>query len=511
MSDIPPTLTPEIDPNKPERNYDRVPRTPRSPIVAALLSIIPGLGHAYAGYIWRGISYFALAAMMAALVYWANVTSEFKVIPILIPLLIGLLILFWLWVIVNAMKSAVHERFFPMLGLLFVLLFTYFLGWQVTEVNLVKFFTEFSDTYNILTRILWPWDAAVVYPEELLKVDNDFINPCPTDGTELPAQEPLTDGQPWVTVDPPCGDFTAYVIEDGVGVNKPGTTITFKGGGFDPNEEVALWWEDPIGNEFRPQTEEGTIVVMTDDQGAFEITFQAPPYTTPPNAEGPQNHHVQARQVASVGAGQISPDFIAGVDRMIVTIFQALMATTFGIVLAVPLSFLASRNLMWGNPVTRLVYYVVRFILNVVRSIEPIIWAVIATVWVGLGPFAGVIALALHTIASLGKLYSEAIESIDPGPIEALTAVGGNRLQTIMFAIIPQVIPPFLSFTVYRWDINVRMSTIIGFVGGGGIGQLLFQWIRQTSWREAGMAVWLIALTVSLMDWASSELRKRFV
>jgi phosphonate transport system permease protein len=512
MSNLPPTqLPPEVDPALAERNYERKPLVPRSPIVAAVLSIIPGLGHVYAGYVARGISYFALAVTMAALIYWTSVTSEFKVFPALIPLLIGLLALFWLWVIANAIKMATHERFVPLLGLLLVLLFTYFLGWQVTEVNLVKFFTEFSDTYNILTRILWPWNAAIVYPETLLKVDNDWINPCPTDGSEIPAQQPATDGQPWVTVDPPCGDFTAYVIEDGKGVNKPGTMITFRGGGFDPNEEVALWWEDPIGNEFRPQTEEGTLTVMTDAQGEFEITFEAPPYTTPPNAQGAQNHHVQARQVASVGAAELSPDFIYGVDRMIVTIFQALMATSFGIIFALPFSFLASYNLMKGNPITLAIYYAVRFVLNVVRSIEPIIWAVIATVWVGLGPFAGVIALALHTIASLGKLYSEAIESIDPGPIEALTATGANRLQTIMYAIIPQVIPPFLSFTVYRWDINVRMSTIIGFVGGGGIGQLLFQWIRQTAWREAGMAVWLIAFTVSLMDWASSELRKRFV
>ena len=136
---------------------------------------------------------------------------------------------------------------------------------------------------------------------------------------------------------------------------------------------------------------------------------------------------------------------------------------------------------------------------------------VIATVWVGLGPFAGVIALTLHTIAALGKLYSEAIESIDPGPIEAVTATGANRLQTIVFSIVPQIIPPFLSFTIYRWDINVRVSTIIGFVGGGGIGQILYQWINQSRWSSAGVAVWLIAVTVTVMDAASSELRKRYV
>ncbi len=276
---------------------------------------------------------------------------------------------------------------------------------------------------------------------------------------------------------------------------------------------IGIWWEDPIGEKFQPidPTTSQAPNVMPNADGSFMVSFTAPQYLTPSSAVGAQKHKISARQIVGVGATHLSDDFSLAIGRMIVTIFQALMATTFGIVLAVPVSFLAARNLMWTTVPTRLVYYAVRFVMNVARSIEPIIWAVIAAVWVGLGPFAGVIALTIHTIAALGKLYSEAIESIDPGPIEAVTATGANRLQVIMYAIIPQVIPPFLSFTIYRWDINVRMSTIIGFVGGGGIGQILFQWINQTRWNAAGMAVWLIALTVSVMDYASSDLRKRFV
>jgi len=147
----------------------------------------------------------------------------------------------------------------------------------------------------------------------------------------------------------------------------------------------------------------------------------------------------------------------------------------------------------------------------VFRSIEPLIWAMIGVAWVGLGPFAGVIALTVHSIAALGKLYSEAIESIDTGPIEAIQATGATWMQTIIYAVIPQIIPPFLSFTIYRWDINVRMSTIIGAVGGGGIGFLLFQWIRLTDWSNAGIAVWMIAITVMIMDYASAELRERLI
>ena len=94
--------------------------------------------------------------------------------------------------------------------------------------------------------------------------------------------------------------------------------------------------------------------------------------------------------------------------------------------------------------------------------------AIIFVVWVGIGPFAGALALSLHTVAALAKLYSEQVESIMEGPIEAVKATGANQLQTIVYAVVPQIIPPYISFTMYRWDINVRMSTIIGFAGGGG-------------------------------------------
>jgi phosphonate transport system permease protein len=108
-------------------------------------------------------------------------------------------------------------------------------------------------------------------------------------------------------------------------------------------------------------------------------------------------------------------------------------------------------------------------------------------------------------------LYSEAIESIDSGPIEAIQATGATRFQTIMFAVVPQMIAPFVSFSIYRWDINVRMSTVIGLVGGGGVGFILIQYIRLLDYRAAGIAVWFIAVTVAVLDYVSSEIRRRFV
>jgi phosphonate transport system permease protein len=108
-------------------------------------------------------------------------------------------------------------------------------------------------------------------------------------------------------------------------------------------------------------------------------------------------------------------------------------------------------------------------------------------------------------------LYSEAIESIDNGQIEAIQATGANWFQVVSHAVIPQIIPPFVSFTIYRWDINIRMSTVIGFVGGGGIGYLLAQWIRILDYRSAGIAVWFIAITVAILDFVSADIRERFV
>jgi phosphonate ABC transporter permease subunit PhnE len=156
-------------------------------------------------------------------------------------------------------------------------------------------------------------------------------------------------------------------------------------------------------------------------------------------------------------------------------------------------------------------YYLTRTVFNVLRAIEPLIMAIVFVVWVGLGPFAGALALALHTIAALAKLYSEQVESIAPGPLEAIRATGATRLQTVVYAVVPQVIPPYISFTMYRWDINVRMSTIIGFVGGGGIGFLLQQNINLLNYRGAAAQILAIAIVVAAMDALSSRIRERYV
>lgn len=162
-------------------------------------------------------------------------------------------------------------------------------------------------------------------------------------------------------------------------------------------------------------------------------------------------------------------------------------------------------------PTGFIIYTITRTILNATRSIEPLVMAIVAVIWVGIGPFAGSLALALHTVAALSKLYSEQVESIDDGPLEAIQATGANKLQTIVYAVIPQIIPPYISFTMYRWDINVRMSTIIGFVGGGGIGFLLQQNINLLNYRSASVQMVAIAIVVASMDYISSKIREQIV
>ena len=200
--------------------------------------------------------------------------------------------------------------------------------------------------------------------------------------------------------------------------------------------------------------------------------------------------------------------FNDAVFAMIETIYIALLATLISIPPTLLLSFVTARNLMKENKFTFFIYYILRLVLNFVRSIEPLIWAIIFSVWVGIGPFAGMIALLVHTIAGNAKLYSEAIENIETGPVEAITATGANKFQMVWYAVVPQIVLPFLSFTIYRWDINVRMATIIGLVGGGGIGTMLMQYQGLARWHEVGLIVLMIAFVVWVMDYISAKIRE---
>ncbi len=198
------------------------------------------------------------------------------------------------------------------------------------------------------------------------------------------------------------------------------------------------------------------------------------------------------------------------VRDLLVTFFMAVLATAFAVVVAVPLSFLSARNLMKG-PVGRSVYTALRGAMSITRSIEPIVWAIVFLVWVTArrAPFAGVLALVVHSIADLVKLYAEQLEGINPGLPEAITATGGGRLAVLRYGVLPQIINPYISFTLYRWDINIRMATVVGVVGGGGIGQRLYAYLQGHMYSQAGTAMLLIVVLVWAIDYLSSRIRAK--
>ena len=208
----------------------------------------------------------------------------------------------------------------------------------------------------------------------------------------------------------------------------------------------------------------------------------------------------------------LSPVVLNSITRqMITTVMQALLATTLGAFVAVPFSFLAAKNLTGKSKFSAWVYLLTRGAFNILRSIEALLYVAIFVYWVGIGPFAGMLALAITTFALIGKLFSEAIENIDTGTIEAITATGANKLQTIMYAIVPQIVPPFLSYLIYQWDINIRMATIIGFAGGGGIGLTLNSYFGSLQYHKAGTVVAMIVIVVTLLDFTSAKIREKFV
>jgi len=464
----------------------------KPPALASIFSLlVPGLGQAYIGERARGAALFLATAVASLLVRWQGGRGG-GLAP---SLLYAGIVLAWLWNVWDAYNLAQGRRLSLALPFLIIALIIYVIGWQVTEIKLLRLITDVADIKPLVKDLLQP--AFLERDIKRQAAEILFEAPCsdspPPKGTSL-------EGKPYLVIlDKTCGET--------------GDTFTIEGGNFWPNSRGEIWWVNIAGEMKKRIRVKGEYLTFeTDEEGRippFTVVVQEP--WGEAIGKGPQLNRVQARLEREVGPLHSSKTLYLVAEKMLETIFLALMATIIAILFAIPVSFLAARNLMGGNPITMAVYYVLRSALNILRSIEPLIMAIVFVVWVGLGPFAGVLALAVHSIAALGKLYSEAVESIDPGPIEAITATGANRLQTIVYAVIPQIIPPYIAFTIYRWDINVRMSTVIGFVGGGGIGYLLQQWIRLLMYEEAGAAVWAIALVVAVMDYASAKVREKVV
>lgn len=194
------------------------------------------------------------------------------------------------------------------------------------------------------------------------------------------------------------------------------------------------------------------------------------------------------------------------VQEMRVTLQIALWGTALAVLSAVPLSLLASSNI-----VPAWVYQPVRRLLDAFRAINEMVFAMLFVVAVGLGPFAGVLALWVHTTGTLAKLFSEAVEAIDPQPVEGIRSTGANALHEVIYGVIPQVMPLWISYTLYRFEANVRSATVLGMVGAGGIGVVLWEIIRGFQYAETCAVMAIIVLTVSVIDLVSSRIRKALV
>ncbi|WP_420430924.1 phosphonate ABC transporter, permease protein PhnE [Hyphobacterium sp.] len=208
-------------------------------------------------------------------------------------------------------------------------------------------------------------------------------------------------------------------------------------------------------------------------------------------------------------AGFARPDFSEWqnyLEQIIVTIQIALWGTFFAVVLAIPLGLLGASNIapFW-------IRRPVRIVMDGLRAINELVVAAVFVAAVGLGPFAGVLALAFHTAGVLGKLFSEAVESIDEGPVEGVRATGAGPMNEVTWAVVPQVIPLWASYALYRFESNTRSATILGLIGAGGIGQVLIENIRSFEYGKTAVIIGIIIIAVTLVDMLSQVLRKRLM
>ena len=216
------------------------------------------------------------------------------------------------------------------------------------------------------------------------------------------------------------------------------------------------------------------------------------------------------RDVGNIGVflrGYLHPSFAHLGEyawQCVITVCIALWGTVLAALISIPLGLLGARNIA-PHP---LVYLAARRIMDLLRAVNEFVFALMFVTAVGLGPFAGMLALGIHTGGVLGKLLSETVEAIDPGQVEGVAATGASRLHVIAFGVIPQVIPNFLSYVLLRFESDIRSASVIGMVGGGGIGFYLWDTIRSFNDREAATVILLIVAMVMAVDVVSSRIRR---
>lgn len=193
-------------------------------------------------------------------------------------------------------------------------------------------------------------------------------------------------------------------------------------------------------------------------------------------------------------------------EEMLVTVQIALWGTALAVLLAIPCGLLSASNIVpWWvcQPMRRL--------MDAARAINEMVFAMLFVVAVGLGPFAGVLALFVHTTGILAKLFAEAVEAIDPQPVEGIRASGATALEEVVFGVLPQVLPLWISYSLYRFESNIRSASVVGMVGAGGIGVILWEIIRGFQYAQTCAVMLIIIATVTAVDLASAQLRKLFI
>ena len=194
------------------------------------------------------------------------------------------------------------------------------------------------------------------------------------------------------------------------------------------------------------------------------------------------------------------------IEEMAVTIQIAIWGTLLAMVFAIPFGLLASKNVApWW------IYQPMRRALDAARAINEMMFAMLFVVVVGMGPFAGVLALFVHTTGILAKLFSEAVEAIDPRPVEGIRVTGASVIEEIVFGVIPQVLPLWVSYSLYRFESNVRSASVVGMVGAGGVGMVLWEIIQGFQFRQTCAVILIVIATCSLIDMGSSQVRKAMV
>lgn len=222
-----------------------------------------------------------------------------------------------------------------------------------------------------------------------------------------------------------------------------------------------------------------------------------------------------ADNISRILGGFAHPDFAALVDPILVktleTIYIAVLGTALGALIAIPVSFLAARNLMRRNLPGTVVYFVVRLTLSVIRAIPTLVWAIVYVVAIGIGPFPGVLALTTFSVGLIAKLFSEAIEAIDWGQVDALTATGANPLQVVIYGVIPQVTPYMVAHVLYAFEVNIHSSTYLGLVGAGGLGLILQEYVGLFLYPDLAMWVIVVVIMTTAIDYTSATIRRRLV